>query len=93
VCLDRLRPWLEVRQGDFRIEANGSRICSDFSALVETNRGRGQVTALERLEMALRNLRLEGDSLERQTAIFARAPEQIANGGPAVYSCVCVRGP
>jgi hypothetical protein len=71
---------------DLLIEADCPRIRPYLRTLVEPGRTCGQIGMFERLEMALGNPGLVGNPFERQAAIFARAPEQLAQAGGAVDS-------
>jgi hypothetical protein len=79
------------------IETDGLRISPQFRALVEARRNRRQIVAFERLEMPLRDLRLSGNSLERETSQFAGAPEPLtkavaAYGSHRRYRSLRIRG-
>src|SRR5215475_10417737 len=59
------------------IEADGPGVRSHFGALIETARRDPQIVVLQGFEMSLRDLRLEGDLLEREATGFPRAPEEL----------------
>ena len=65
------------------IDAHNSRVRPYFGALIEPSWRCRQVVVFERLEMPAGNLGLVRDGVDRQSAVFASVPEQLAETGAA----------
>jgi hypothetical protein len=75
LCLGRLQRALEMREGNLAIEPDDAGVRNHLAAGVGPSGSCGQLAALKRLEVALRNLGLAGDLLEADPAPFARAAQ------------------
>jgi hypothetical protein len=75
-----------LSEGELLVEAHGSRIGSDFGALIEPGRAGTQVPVFERFEMSLWNLGFTSNALERQPATFASVSEQLPETNASVYA-------
>ena len=86
-CFRRRHGQIELLQCKTLVEANRLGVRPQLCSLIEAGRNNSEIVVLERLEMPLWDLRLARDSLERQPAKLAGAPEHLTE----TVACVPTR--